>query len=408
MNCESVNLTRFFDLGSQPNGNQFPSAIETESEVKFPFAMLVCTNCWQVQIEEFPSTEFMFSNHPYITGVNMPVLKHFDAMVEKTIRKFDIAKNSLVIDIGANDGSLLLKFQDAGMRVLGIDPNSRTAKIARNNGITVCESFWEENTAEALGKLNLNPELITATAVFYHVADLHSFVKGLSFLMNKNTIFLAQCVYLKDVIAKLQFDHFYHEHTMIHAIMPLKQLFARYDLRMIDVDFYDVHGGSFVLYVAKEDSEHKTQESINIAIETEKSFGLNKIQTYHEFSDKVEYNKNELLNLLESLATEGKSVYALGAPLKGSTLLNYCGIGPNLVKYATEVNPFKIGRYTPGTHIPIVYEESVTEQPDYYLLLSWNFFDYFVEKYTPYLKNGGKFIVPHPVVKVFDSKSLGI
>ena len=406
MNCRGPHLQRFLDLNDQPNGNHFPGPGDFAKEPSFPFAMVVCTDCWQVQIEEFPPVEVMFSNHPYITGINMPVVAHFDRLVADTLRRFPLTKNSLVIDIGANDGTLLSKFQSAGMRVLGVDPGKRTGDLARENGITVCETFWSEETASAIKRLNLKPDLITATAVFYHVADIHSFVKGLAEAMHPGSIFLTQCVYLKDVIEKVQFDHFYHEHTMIHALAPLKRLFADYGLRMLDVEHYDVHGGSFVLWVGREDSPYPTQPSVQGAMDAEVAAGLQRIDTYHAFARRAEQNRDELVALLRQLRAEGKSVYALGAPLKGSTLLNYCRIGPDLVDLATEVNRFKIGRFTPGTHIPIVYEQSLTKQPDYYLVLSWNFLEFFVEKYAAYLRAGGKFIVPHPNVRVVDAEAI--
>lgn len=406
MNCRGPHLRRFLDLGDQPNGNHFPGAADFAGEPSFPFTMAVCTDCWQVQIEEFPAVEFMFANHPYITGVNMPVVAHFERLVADTLARFPLSKNSLVIDIGANDGTLLNKFRAAGMRVLGVDPGRRTGELAREDGITVCETFWDEQTAGAIQRLNLCPDLISATAVFYHVADIHSFVKGLAAAMHQRTIFMTQCVYLKDVIEKLQFDHFYHEHTMIHALAPLQRLFADYGLRMLDVVHYDVHGGSFVLWVGRQDSPYPTKDSVQQMIQAERAAGLQQADTYDAFTHKVEQNRDELVARLRELRAAGKRVYALGAPLKGSTLLNYCHIGPELVELATEVNRFKIGRFTPGTHIPIVYEESLAQQPDYYLVLSWNFLDYFVEKYADYLRAGGKFIVPHPSVRVVGAEAL--
>lgn len=403
MNCGTNALKRFIDLGEQPNGNHFPTETEKNRELKFPFAMCVCTDCWQVQLEEFPSMEFMFSNHPYITGINMPVVSHFKSMVERTVFRYGLEPNSLVIDIGANDGSLLSQFREKGMRVLGIDPGARTGKLCRANGITVCETFWNSQSAAALKLLNVKPDLITATAVFYHIPDLHDFVEGLRFVMNENTIFLTQCVYMKDVLEKYEFDHFYHEHTMMHSITPLKRAFEQHGMRLLHVDYYDVHGGSFVLTVGLENSVHETSPTVAQAIAAEEQFGMNKFETFEKFTKKVEQNREELLALLRDLNEQKMTVYALGAPLKGSTLLNYCGIGPGLVELATEVNQFKIGKLTPGTHIPIVEESSLPKQPDYYLLLSWNFLDFFRSKYADYLKAGGKFIVPHPEVRVIDS-----
>lgn len=402
MNCGSGALKRFIDLGDQPNGNHFPAESEKDRELKFPFAMCVCTDCWQVQLEEFPSMEFMFSNHPYITGVNMPVVNHFKTMVERTVFRYGLEPNSLVIDIGANDGTLLSKFRDKGMRVLGVDPGARTGKLCRANGITVCETFWNSESAAALKLLNVKPDLITATAVFYHIPDLHDFIEGLRMVMTEKTVFLAQCVYMKDVLEKYEFDHFYHEHTMMHSVTPLKRAFEQHGMRLLNVDYYDVHGGSFVLTVGLENCVHETSPSVAQALEAEERFGMNKFETFEKFTRKVEKNRDDLLALLRELKAQGKSVYALGAPLKGSTLLNYCGIGPDLVQLATEVNQFKIGKLTPGTHIPIVEESTLKKQPDYYLLLSWNFLDFFREKYADYLQSGGKFIVPHPEVRVIE------
>jgi hypothetical protein len=402
MNCGSTALKRFIDLGDQPNGNHFPAESEKDRELKFPFAMCVCTDCWQVQLEEFPSMEFMFSNHPYVTGINMPVVSHFKTMVERTVFRYGLEPNSLVIDIGANDGTLLSKFRDKGMRVLGVDPGARTGKLCRANGITVCETFWNSESAAALKLLNVKPDLITATAVFYHIPDLHDFIEGLRLVMDEKTVFLTQCVYMKDVLEKYEFDHFYHEHTMMHSIAPLKLAFEQHGMRLLNVDYYDVHGGSFVLTVGLQNSVHETSPTVAQAIEAEEKFGMNKFKTFENFTKKVEQNREDLLVLLRDLKKQKKTVYALGAPLKGSTLLNYYGIGPDLVELATDVNQFKIGKLTPGTHIPIIEESSLAKQPDYYLLLSWNFLDFFRSKYSDYLRAGGKFIVPHPHVRVIE------
>ncbi len=406
--CRGDQLHTFLDLGSQPNGNSYPSFGELYSEPFYPFAMAVCKECWQVQIEEFPDVDAMFSNHPYITGVNMPVVEHFKRLVIDTLEKFPMPKNGLVIDIGANDGTLLKCFQSAGMRTLGIDPGKRTGHLAKQNAITVCETFWDENSAQAIKTLNLRPDLITATAVFYHVADIHSFVRGLKEVMGNKTIFMTQCVYLKDVLEKLQFDHFYHEHTMIHSLGPLDKLFGEYGLRMLDVEHYDVHGGSFVLWVGRDDSPFPTSETISEWKARELVAGMHSLGTYEQFSQKVKKNRDDLVKMLINFRSNGKRIFGLGAPLKGSTLLNFCNIGPDLVEACTEINSFKIGKFTPGTHIPIVYEGSVEVQPDYYLVLSWNFLEFFVTKMRDYLESGGKFIIPHPEVRVIECEHGGV
>lgn len=400
MNCHSSDLERFIDLGDQPNGNAFSEPDKLQDEQKFSCVMLVCKQCWQVQIEEFPSVDSMFADHPYISGLNKPVVTHFEQLAQDIVQKFKVPQNSLVLDIGANDATLLTKFHALGMRVLGIDPCEQVNRLSQKAGITVFQTFWNKQSAQAMQQLSIYPDLITATAVFYHVEDLHSFIEGLKLVMKRNTVFCVQCVYLKDIIDKGQFDHFYHEHTMIHAIGPLKRVFTAHGLLLLDVDFYPIHGGSFVLYVGREDSLFPVSEKVDELIAEEERVGLNQLQTYLDFTKGVERNKQALLSLLKQLKQEGKRIFGLGAPVKGNTLLNYYGIGPELVECLTEVNPVKIGLCAPGNHIPVVDENKVDKQPDYYLLLSWNFLDYFVDKYADYLNAGGHFIVPHPSVQI--------
>jgi 2-polyprenyl-3-methyl-5-hydroxy-6-metoxy-1,4-benzoquinol methylase len=400
MNCGAARLTEFIDLRDQPNGNNFPTAAEKDDEILFPISMLVCQSCWQVQIGEFPSQEFLFTNHPYITGANVPIVEHFERLSARIIENLALAPASLVVDIGANDGTLLRAFSRRGMLVLGVDPGQRTGELARQQGVLVLPKFWNRDTGRCLRQLGLHPDVITATAVFYHLPDLHDFIEGLREVMRGDAVFVVQCVNLLDLIEKNQFDHFYHEHSCIHAIAPLDHLFRSHQMRILDVEFVDVHGGSFVATVGLDSHSRPTGASVAAAIDREVRAGLHDIETYRAFEKRVRRNADDLVSLLRELASKGKRVFALGAPVKGNTLLNYCGIGPDLVQCATEVNQFKIGRLTPGMHIPVVDERSVPEQPDYYLILSWNFLDFLIAKYKRYLFGGGRFIVPVPSVRV--------
>lgn len=406
INCGATRLKRFIDLGDQPNGNHFPDEKTKGTEPHFPFAMAVCESCWQVQLEEFPSPEFMFANHPYITGINQPVVEHFRRLSRRIIDRFQFPPHSLVVDIGCNDGTLLDAFRSLNLRVLGVDPGRTTGALCRARGINVCETFWNLTAGRALKDLNVTPDLITATAVFYHIPDLHNFVSGLREVMTEKTVFMTQCVYLKDVIEQNQFDHFYHEHTMIHSLRPLKRLFDQHGMRIIDVEFDPIHGGSFILYVGLNASEHPTSKRVGDALIEEENARLDCLETFTAFARRVERNRDDLIALLRRLQAERRVVYGLCAPVKGSTLLNYAKIGPDLVPLVTEVNPHKIGRLTPGTHIPIVSEDSLTAQPDYYLVLSWNFLPYFAQKYRAFLEAGGRFIVPNPEVRVVGAEIL--
>lgn len=404
MNCGKGNLHEFLDLGRQPNGNNCPTEEEKGSELTFPLLMLVCSDCWQVQIDKLPSQEFLFEDHFYITGVNESVVRHFQTLVPHVIAKLGLKPNDLAIDIGCNDGSLLRIFAEHGLRVLGVDPSKRTGELAAKQGVTVFRTFWNSQTGRALRQLQVQPQVITATAVFYHVPDLHDFLTGLGEVMGPQTVFVVQGVNLKDLIECNTFDHFYHEHSCIHSILALQPLLQRHGLRMIDVEFSEAYGRSFILYIAREEHPAPTTKAVGAAIAAEKAAGLDRLDTYFKFAERVRANMRDLKALLTDLKRQSKRVFALGAPVKGSTLLNYAGIGPELVACASEVNQFKIGRLTPGTHIPIVDEAALSETPDYYLVLSWNYLDFLMEKYDGFLRRGGRFIVPMPDISVVGPK----
>jgi len=400
MNCGEARLHEFIDLGDQPNGNSFLYANELDQEVSFSLAMMVCDNCWQVQISEFPSQEVLFNDHAYITGRNAPVVAHFKKLAPHIIDKIGLKENDLVIDVGCNDGTFLKAFASQGMRVLGVDPSERTGLLARDQGVTVFRQFWCHETGKSLKQLGVKPNAITATAVFYHVPDLHDFVAGLAEVMGPDTVFVVQGVNCLDLIEHNEFDHFYHEHSCIHAVGPLKRLFAAHGLAIRDVEFSPIHGGSFILYVYREENPIAESPAVAAAVAAEEAAGLFKLQTYEDFAARVRHNMAELRALLEKLKAEGKTVYGLGAPVKGSTVLNYADIGPDLVQAVTEVNEFKIGRVTPGTHIPVIDENGVDKQPDYYLVLAWNFLDFLLKKNEAYLQAGGRFITPVPEVQI--------
>jgi len=359
-----------------------------------------------MQIDEFPSQVELFQDHPYVSGVNVPVVEHFKHLAASAISKAGLKKGDTVIDIGCNDGSLLSAFRAHGMNTLGVDPSERVTQLGRQNGHAICQTYWNKKTGEAIASLGIAPRIISATAVFYHIPDLHDAIEGLTAVMNDQTVFVIQGVNLKDLIEKLEFDHFYHEHSCIHSVSALKTLFGQHGLRIFDVEHHPIHGGSFVAYVVKNNSAFETRPSVENAIIAERAAGLEKIESYKVFAEKVVANGKTLRTLLEDLKAKGKRVYGLGAPLKGSTLLNFFDIGPDLVEVLTEVNQFKIGLLSPGTHIPVVDERTLPSEPDYYLVLAWNFLDFFLEKKRGYLERGGRFIVPVPEVRVLGIEDL--
>ena len=272
--------------------------------------------------------------------------------------------------------------------------------MARQAGVTVFRTFWNRAAGEALNQLSVIPDIITTTASFYHVPDLHDFIAGVEQVMGPQTLFMVQGVYLKNLIERNQFDHFYHEHSCIHSVGPLRRLFAEHQMRILELEFSDLHGGSFIVLVARNERPTVTAPTVDQAIKAEKEAGLYCLDTYHAFAQRVRDNADRLVAMLRALKADEKRVFALGAPAKGSTLMNFCRIGPELVECATEINDRKIGRLMPGTQIPVVDETPMTSQPDYYLVLTWNFLHFLRQKYGDFLHAGGRFIVPVPEVSI--------
>lgn len=400
MCCGGSRLVLFIDMGPQPNGNTFLEPEHVGDEILFDLSMLVCQDCWLVQLKEMPSPEFLFSSHPYVTGLNKPVVEHFQNLAPHIVSKLNLKKQDLVIDIGCNDGTFLQAFASEGMRVLGVDPGNKTGDLAEADGVTVLRQFWCHSTGTSLRQLNVKPKLITATAVFYHVPDLHDFCRGLVEVMSSETVFVAQCVNLRDLMEGFQFDHFYHEHSCIYSFSPLVQLLAMHGLRIQDVEMSPIHGGSFVAYIVRNEHSLPSTGAVQEALDADSKAGLSSIDTFDTFEKEIAKNKDDLKRLLEQLKEEGKTVYCLGAPVKGSTLLNTFGIDSTLVEAATEVNQFKIGKVMPGVHIPIVDEDALEKPPDFYLVLAWNYADFLREKFHDYLAAGGRFIVPCPHVEI--------
>ena len=407
MNCGGQEVVPFLDLGDQPNGNAFPLESEVHDEPQYSLVMGVCRTCWQVQIMEFPDPETLFDDHPYVTGLNAPVVQHFAGLARGIARRFDLGRGDLMVDIGCNDGTLLSQFDALGVSGVGVEPGGRVNRLARAAGHVAFRAYWGQETGAALGALGLRPKIITATAVFYHVPDLHDFIRGLLEVMTEETVFVVQAVNMLDLLLERSFDHFYHEHSCIHSVMTLKTLFERHGLILFDVETSPIHGGSIVAYVSRADAGREVAPTVAAQIERERVHGLDKLDTYHRFGEEVTANAAAMRILLADLRQRGETVLGLGAPVKGSTLLNFSKIGPDLLPMITEVNPYKIGRLSPGTHIPIVGEDEIEEEPDYYLVLAWNYLDHFIERKRAFLEAGGKLIVPVPSPRVISAEDIG-
>lgn len=399
--CKGSNLTKFMDLGVQPHCNSFlDQGRLDQNEPHWPLDLLFCHDCHLVQLGSVVDPDVMFRNYVYVSGTTRSLPEHFRKSAEALVERFALKPGSLVVDIGSNDGTFLNCFKDLGMTVVGVDPATNIAKIANDRGITTINDFFGERAADQILNDYGPASLITAAGVFFHIDDMDDVCRGIFKLLGNTGVLHVQAIYLGAMLDNTSFDNVYHEHVSYYTTSPLMTLFDRFDLEIFDIGFSPIHGGSLLVYASKKGA-YDVLPSVAEKIAYEKDQGWYTLDAYLDFAKKVEANKARLLEMLKEIKNRGKTIAAYSAPAKGNTLLNYCGIGTDFLDYAVEKAPLKIGKLTPGMHIPVIDEADVADTPpDYYLLLAWNFKDELLKKNESFRKAGGKFIVPVPVPEI--------
>lgn len=396
--CGSQSVRLFLDLGEQPHCNRLiRPALADQREPYYPLRVGFCTDCTLVQIDHTVPKESMFSDYPYVSGTTKTLVKHFRDTAERLVATYALGPESLVVDIGSNDGTWLAQYQPLGLRVLGIDPARDIVEIALNRGVPTWPRFFDEETADAIIAKEGNAALVTAAGVFFHLEELHSVIRGVKKLIGRDGVFVVQAIYLGGMIDNLAFDQIYHEHLVYYTLRSIEALFDQHGLEVFDARVVPIHGGSIEVHVAPR-GRRTPKPSVAEMRTNEERKGYGRFETYERFAKEVWRLRDDLTALLRRYQKDGKTVYAYGAPAKGATLLNSFGIGPELVQLATEKNEMKVGYLMPGSRIPIVAETG--ERPDAYLVLAWNFLDEFVSKERAYLDAGGEFIVPVPQLRV--------
>lgn len=400
--CGSSDLYNFLSLESMPIPNGFMEKQDLKKkEDYFPLGVYVCQSCWLVQLTHVIPADIMFKNYLYIPSTSTTMLTHFKEMAEELIRSYGLKPHDLVIDIGSNDGTLLSFFKGQEMDVLGIDPASNLAQVARLKGIDTIDDFFTPELASSLVKKNKKAKIITATNVVAHMDSIHDLCRGIEILLDKNGVFIMEFPYLIDLLDKNEFDTIYHEHLSYFSITPLVELFKKHNLRIINIKRMPVHGGSIRVHVVKTDSKYKVNNSVEEFLKNEFLKKINKKSTYEDFGRRVKMIRRDLVSYLKKLKKQHKKVIGYGAAAKGNVLLNYCHIGPKLLDYIVDSIPYKQGRYTPGTHIPIYPESRIAkDMPDYILLLAWNFADEILKKQMNYREKGGQFIITIPYLRI--------
>jgi hypothetical protein len=405
MVCKGNNVKKFLSLGPTPLANSLLTEGDlTKGELFFPLDIYFCLNCNHVGLVDIVPPELMFKNYFYMTSMSQTMLNNLRNLCQNIAEKYIQGKpNAFVIDVGSNDGSLLRIFQSLGFtNTLGVEP-SNVALIAQGNGIQTLNEFFNVQTANKIVKDFGKASVITATNVFAHVADLDGFMQGVANLLEDNGVFVFENAYLVDLLNHIEFDTMYHEHLCYYGVRPLQRLFGRFGLELVDVQRLPIHGGSIRGFVKKKDMS-PVSENVKSLVKLETDMRLDSLETYFEFAAKVKNIRRKLIELVESLKSQDKRIVGYGATAKGTTLLNYCGIGVDTIDYIVDSTPLKQNRYYPGVHIPIRNPDVIKkDKPDYILLLAWNFAKEIMEKEKWFLESGGKFIVPVPEPFVVDS-----
>ena len=400
--CRSRNLELVLSLTPTPPANAFITAADLDKEEeRFPLDVFFCRDCGHVQLLDVVDPSILFKNYVYVSGTSPVFVNHFKNYAAEMIQKFKLGKEAFVVEIGSNDGTLLRFFKEAGMGVLGIDPAQAIARSATQNGIETLAAFFTSKLAETIKAQDGEADLVVANNVFAHADDLHDIVKGVRTLLKPQGVFVFEVSYLADVYEKTLFDTIYHEHVCYHSVKPLRDFFKANGMELIATQSVDTHGGSLRAMVQLAGGPHRVEPSVAEFIKREETLGLDKAATHKGFSAKINKLRDELNTLLKKLKSDGKRIAAFGAPAKATTLMLHFGIGPEFVDFIVDDSPLKQGLYSPGFHIPVVPSGEIDKRnPDYLVILAWNFAEPIMAKHAKFRHAGGHFIIPVPTVQV--------
>lgn len=397
--CGCTELQNVLSLGRTPLANALLTTQQLdEPEATYPLELVFCPRCSLVQITETVPPEKLFREYVYLSSFSDTMLRHAADLSASLIGSQHLEAQSLVVEVASNDGYLLQNYQRAGIPVLGIEPATNIARVASQRGVrTICDFFSEDLAGRLTGE-GYKADVIHAHNVLAHVPDLNGFVRGFRQLLKPDGVIVVEVPYVKDMIDRCEFDTVYHEHLSYFSLTALNALFTRNGLTIQNVERLPIHGGTLRIYAGHESNQ---DESVVQLLRDEKTSGLGELNFYSDFGAKVERLREELVTLLRDLKTRHKRIAVYGASAKGTTLLNYCGLGRETLDYVVDRSSVKQGLYTPGTHLKIHAPEKLLEDmPDYVLLLTWNFADEILEQQTEYRKRGGRFILPVPQVRV--------
>lgn len=395
----------FVDLGFSPPSNSFLKEEQLNApEVHYPLKVMICTNCYLVQTQGFSRSEEIFhSDYAYFSSYSSTWLQHAKTYADRMVSRFGLNQSSLVVELASNDGYLLQYFKEKQIPVLGVEPSSNTADVARSKGINTLVEFFGTRLAQQMSARSERADLLVGNNVLAHVPDIGDFVKGMKEILKPSGLITMEFPHLMKLIQFNQFDTIYHEHFSYLSFTTVRRIFESAGLELFEVEEIPTHGGSLRIYAKHKGSDvHPVQDSVSAMLRKESAFGLDRMDAYAHFQNRANAIKNRFNKFLIDTRISGKTVAAYGAAAKGNTLINFCGIRKDLIHFVVDASPHKQGRYTPGTHIPVVSEESIREvKPDYVVIFPWNIRDEISEQLEYIRRWGGKFVVAIPGFEVF-------
>ena len=400
--CATPLHTTFVDLGMSPLCESYvPAHARNQMEPFYPLHVNVCEKCFLVQLDEYVTPDHIYTEYAYFSSYSDSWVEHARRYVDKVTGRLGLGPSSLVFEIASNDGYLLQHFVKGGVPVLGIEPAANVAKVAVDKGIPTLVRFFGVDTATDVARGRGRGDLIVGNNVLAHVPDINDFVGGLQVLLKPTGTITMEFPHLVRLMEGNQYDTIYHEHFSYLSLTTVQTIFNAHGLRVYDVEEIPTHGGSLRIYACHIAAAMETSTAVTSLMEQEAQFGLGRLETYSHFRAQVEETKRALLSFLIEAKRQGRSVVGYGAPGKGNTLLNYCGIRTDFLDYTVDRNPYKHGRLLPGTHIPIYAPERIKEtRPDYVLILPWNLRDEIVQQLSYIREWGGRFVIPIPQVEV--------
>lgn len=402
--CGSELEYTFVDLGMSPLCESYIRAEQlNQMEPFYPLHAYVCDRCFLVQLQEYVSPEQIFNHYAYFSSYSDTWLQHAKAYTQKMVERFKLNKHSQVVEIASNDGYLLQYFVEKNLPVLGIEPAANVAEVAIAKGIPTVVKFFGQATAQELAAAGKQADLLVGNNVLAHVPNINDFVRGLKILLQPEGVITLEFPHLVRLMEDNQFDTIYHEHFSYLSLLSVEKIFAAHGLSVFDVEELLTHGGSLRIYACHSENTNQSisQQVVELRNREDKA-GLADLSCYFSFAEKVKETKFKLLEFLIAAKGQEKSIAGYGAPGKGNTLLNYCGIRDDFIDYTVDRNPYKQGLFLPGTHIPIFHPDKIGEtKPDYLLILPWNLKEEIMEAMSYVRDWGGQFVVPIPEVKVY-------